>query len=121
MIKERFIPLLLFIIMENLNDFDYEQLLNLLDKLIEKKVYTILNNFGVESSSYGKVTKIDAIETDSDGNVSKVIRASISLPDGTSVSNLYNASERVLSVGDKVKIFGSTKDLSNRYIGIKYD
>ena len=107
--------------MKNLNEFDYQQLELLINKLIEKKVYEILNKNGIESSSYGKIVKIDTINTDVDGNVTEVIRASVKLLDGTIVNSLYNASERILSVGDKVKIYGSNEDVNNRYIGIKYD
>lgn len=107
--------------MDTMNEMDYEQLMSLLEKLVEKKVYEMLNNLGIESVSSGKVVSLDKTRADADGNVTEVTRASIELPDGTIVSNLNNASGETLSVGDKVKIYGSRTNMSNRYIGIKYE
>ena len=107
--------------MNSMNEMDYEQLMSLLEKLIERKVYDIFNNLGIESVSSGKVVSLDKTRTDEDGSIVEVIRASIELPDGTIVSNLSNASGETLSVGDMVKIYGSRTNMSNRYIGIKYD
>ena len=107
--------------MNNLNEFDYQQLESLLNKLVENKVNEILNNLGVESSSFGRVEKINSTKEDEDGNVTEVVRASVKLSDGSIVENLYNASERILEVGDYVKIYGSKSDLTNRYIGIRYE
>ena len=107
--------------MTNMNEMDYEQLVSLLNKLIENKVYGILNNLGIESTSLGKVVALDKTEVDSGGSIAKVVRASVELPDGAVVSNLYNASEETLKIGDNVKIYGSRTNMSNRYIGIKYE
>lgn len=104
-----------------MNEMDYEQLMSLLNKLIEKKVYDILNNFGIEASSSGKVVSLDKISRDTDGNISEVIRASVELPGGEIVTNLFNTSGKVLDIGDNVKIYGSRTNMSNRYIGIKYE
>lgn len=112
---------LLYIIMNNLNEFDYQQLENLINKLVEKKVYEILNNLGVESTSFGKIVGFDKVTVDEEGNVTEVTRASVELPNGEIVRNLYNSSNQILKFGDKVKVFGSKSDLSNRYIGIKYE
>lgn len=107
--------------MENLNELDYEQLKLLIEKLVENKVYAILNNFGVESTSFGKIVSIDKSNVDDSGNITSVTRATVELPDGKIVSNLYNASKEILKIGDFVKIFGSRTNMSNRYIGIKYE
>ena len=107
--------------MDNVNEIDYEQLTSLIEKLVEKKVYEILNNLGIESVSSGKVVALDKIRADADGNIKEVIRASVELADGEVVSNIFNASEKMLSVGDNVKIYGSRTNMSNRYIGIKYE
>ena len=107
--------------MNSLNELDYEQLKFLLEKLIENKVYDILNNLGIESSTSGRVVQLDKTNTDVDGNITKVIRASVELSDGRVVPNLFNASAEILRVGDLVKIFGSRTNMSNRYIGIKYE
>ena len=107
--------------MNSLNELDYEQLKFLLEKLIENKVYDILNNLGIESSTSGRVVQLDKTNTDADGNITKVIRASVELSDGRVVPNLFNASAEILKVGDLVKIFGSRTNMSNRYIGIKYE
>ncbi len=103
------------------NIIDYEQLTNLIEKLVEKKVCKILNNYGVEASSFGKVISLDKTNSDTDGNIQQVIRASVELPDGSIINNLYNASDQILRMGDNVKIYGSQSDMSNRYIGIKYE
>lgn len=107
--------------MNGMNEHDYEQLEKLLEKLVEKKVYKILNDIGVESTSSGKIVSLDKTKTDADGTVTTVTRASVEMPDGSVVSNLFNASGESLSVGDNVKIFGSRTNMSNRYIGIKYE
>ncbi len=104
-----------------MNEIEYEQLKTLIEKLVEKKVYEILNNYGIESASSGKIVSLDKTRSDADGNITKVVRASVELPNGEVVSNLLNASEQILEVGDTVKIYGSRTDMSNRYIGIKYE
>lgn len=104
-----------------MNEIDYEQLLSLIEKVVENKVYQILNNLGIESSSYGVVSDIEEVLTNAEGDIIRVVRASIVLPDGEKVENLYNASGEVLAIGDKVKIYGSRTNMSNRYIGIKYE
>lgn len=107
--------------MDKLNELDYEQLKNLIEKLIENKVYDILNNLGIESTSFGKIVSLDKVNVDADDIVTKVVRASVELSDGKIVPNLFNASEEILNIGDSVKIFGSRTNMSNRYIGIKYE
>lgn len=102
-----------------MNEFDYQQLENLIVKLVEKKVYTILKENGIESSSYGKIVAIDVAKFDSEGNISEVIKASVELINGSIINNMYNASGEILSVNDKVKIYGSSEDIRKRYIGIK--
>lgn len=107
--------------MNNMNEHDYEQLKLLIERLVENKVYDIINNLGVESVSSGKVVAIDSTQTDADGVTSEVIRASVELADGNIIPNLFNASGEILAIGDNVKIYGSRTNLSNRYIGIKYE
>lgn len=107
--------------MDKLNELEYEQLTSLIEQLVENKVYEILNNHGVESTSSGRVVALDETITDDTGNITKVVRASVELSDGRVISNLYNASEEKLRVGDLVKIFGSRTNMSNRYIGIRYE
>ena len=107
--------------MENINEITYEQLMKLIESLIEKKVSEILDRFGIESTSMGKVVSVDKVLTDADGNITKVCRASVELSDKSVVSNLFNASGEILSVGDEIKIYGSKTNMANRYIGIKYE
>lgn len=107
--------------MDNMNEYDYEQLKILLEKLIENKVYEILNDSGIESTSSGKIVSLDKTRVDSNGNITEVVRASVELPTGEVVSNLYNASGEIFRIGDNVKIYGSRTNMSNRYIGIKYE
>lgn len=104
-----------------IKEMDYEQLKLLIEKLIEKKVYDILNSLGIETSSSGVVSAIDIVQTDDGGNISQVTRASVALPSGEIISNLYNATGEILCIGDNVKIYGSKTDMSNRYIGVKYE
>ena len=104
-----------------MDELQYEQLTSLIEKLVEKKVYEILNNLGVETTSFGKIVSLDKTRSDDEGNIVEVVRASVELPDGEVVSNLLNASTENLTVGDNVKIFGSRTNMSNRYIGIKYE
>lgn len=104
-----------------MNENDFEQLTTLLEKLVEKKVYEILNKFGVESTSLGVIDSLDKIATDAEGNITAIERASVRLANGEVVSNLFNASGEILSVGDNVKIYGSRTNMSNRFIGIKYE
>ena len=84
-------------------------------------VNNFINNLVIESVSSGKITSIDDVTTNSDGKIISVNRASVSLSNGSVVSNLYNASGEILNIGDMVKIFGSRTNMSNRYIGIKYE
>lgn len=91
------------------NESDYEALYSAMEKIIEKKVYEIIDRLGIEASDFGTVSRLDNSTT------------SVMLSSGEVVNNLLNASGEVLSVGDKVKIFGSRKNMSNRYIGIKYE
>lgn len=104
-----------------MNEIEYEELTVLIEKLIEKKVYEILNNIGVEAVSSGVITSLDKTKSDTDGKITSVVRASVKLPNGELVSNIFNASGEILSVGDNVKIYGSRTNMSNRYIGIKYE
>ena len=103
------------------SDFDYNELLKLIEKIVEKKVNNIFDNLGVEASTYGEITSLDTTTTDESGNTTKVERASVKLPDGSFVHNLFNASGENLKLGDKVKVYGSRQNMSNRYIGIKYN
>ena len=91
------------------NESDYEALYSAMEKIIEEKVYEIIDRLGIEASDFGTVNRLDNSTI------------SVMLPSGEVVNNLLNASGEVLSVGDKVKIFGSRKNMSNRYIGIKYE
>lgn len=100
------------------NKINYEQLYELINNLVEKKVNSMLQNYGVESSSFGVVDSIIKINNDAN---SSVLRASVKLPDGTIVENLYNATGQQLKVGDMVKIYGSESNISNRFIGTKYE
>ena len=104
-----------------MDELQYEQLTSLIEKLVEKKVYEILNNLGIETTSFGKIVSLDKARYDDEGNIVEVARASVELPDGEVIRNLFNASGEVLSIGDNTKIFGSRTNMSNRYIGIKYE
>ena len=103
-------------------DSDYEALYNGIEKIVEKKVYKILDSLGVEASDYAVVDYISDYDTDENDStvVTSVRRASVKLPNGEIIDNLYNSSGEILALGDKVKIFGSRKNTSNRYIGVKY-
>ena len=94
--------------MKNLNEFDYEQLVALIEKLIENKVCEILNNNGVESSFRGTVVSVDPNSP----------YVTVKFSDGTVVS-LPNNSGGTLSDGDNVIVYGSQTNIANRYIGAK--
>lgn len=94
--------------MKNLNEFDYEQLVTLIEKLIENKVREILNNNGVESSFRGTVVSVE----------SNSPYVTVKFSDGTVVS-LPNNSGGTLSDGDNVIVYGSQNNIANRYIGAK--
>lgn len=104
-----------------INEMDYQQLKSLIEKLIENKVYDILKSLGIETSSSGIVSAINVANTDDSGNILQTVRASVTLPSGEVISNLYNATGEILNIGDNVKIYGSKTDMSNRYIGVKYE
>ena len=103
-------------------DSDYEALYNAIETIIEKKVYEILDNLGIEASDYAIVDFLSDYDTDENDNavITSVRRASVKLPNGERIDDLYNSSGEILQLGDRVKIFGSRKNTSNRYIGIKY-
>ena len=103
-----------------MTEYEYEEFEKLINKLIEKKVYEILDKLGVESSTYGKVKEINISTSDTDGNVTSVVRATVEATSGEIVENIYNATGEILNVGDTVKFYGSRNNLSNRYIGTKY-
>lgn len=101
-------------------DKDYSTILSMVEKIVEKKVYEILDKLGIESSDYGEIDWVSDYTTNDEGETESVIRASVMLPSGERVDDLYNASGEILEVGDRVKIFGSRTNMSNRYIGMKY-
>lgn len=105
----------------NNKESDYEALYSAMEKIIEKKVYEIIDKLGIESSDYGVVNSLDNYSVDGSGKTTSVSHASITLLSGEIVDNLSNTSGEILKVGDKVKIFGSRKNISNRYIGMRYE
>lgn len=104
--------------MENENKIACDKILSGLDKIIEKKIYEILDQRGVEYSDYGTVSAITESETDDAGNITAVKRADV-LVDGSTVAGLLNKTGDILEVGDNVKVYGSRSNLANRYIGLK--
>lgn len=104
--------------MENENKDSCEKLLSGLDKIIEKKVYAVLDLMGFEASDYAVVKNLSGTTTDTDGNITAVTKADVKIGE-TTVQGLLNKTGEILSVGDKVKIYGSQSNLSNRYIGLK--
>lgn len=107
--------------MKNINDFQYEQLTKLLEKFIKNTIENVLDDLGVEISSFGTVSTLDRIRSNNNGDITKVERASVTLSTGEVIPNLCNVSGEILAVGDKVKIYGSRTNMSNRYIGVKYE
>jgi hypothetical protein len=104
-----------------MDERQFKQLESVLKKYIEKIIDERLKIFGIEATSSGKVASLDKTRVDSEGTIQKVLRASVELSNGDVVSNLFNASGEILTIGDSVKIFGSKTDMSNRYIGIRYE
>lgn len=106
----------------NNKESDYEALYSAMEKIIEKKVYEIIDKLGIESSDYGVVRYISDYDTDESDStiITSVKRVSVELPNGELIENLNNLSGEVLAPGDRIKIFGSRKNTSNRYVGIKY-
>ena len=104
--------------MENENKDSCEKLLSGLDKIIEKKVYAVLDLMGFEASDYAVVKNLSDTTTDTGGNITTVTKADVKIGE-TTVQGLLNKTGEILSVGDKVKIYGSRSNLSNRYIGLK--
>ena len=100
--------------MKNLNEFEYEQLTTLIEKLIEKKVCEILNNSGVESSFRGTIVPVE-LESLEEPDSSL---AMVQFTDGIKVLLPNNCGEP-LEVGDMVIVYGSQSNISNRYIGVK--
>lgn len=94
--------------MDKLNELNYEQLISLIERLIEKKVSKILNDNGVESSFRGTV-----VSTEPDS-----LYVEVEFPDGIVVS-LPNNTGEVLSQDDNVIVYGSRTNITNRYIGVK--
>lgn len=107
--------------MSKINELDFEVLLNLFEKIIDAKIDEKIKSLGLESSSYGVISSLDKTKTDTDGNVTEVVRASVKLATGETVNNLFNATGQILNVGDNVKVYGSQSDIQNRYIGLKYE
>lgn len=98
----------------------YEGFLNAVKEVIQKKSYEIINDIGIEASNFAVVHAISVYSTDEEGNITSVERADVILSNGDKIENLTNATGMVLAPGDKVKIYGSPKNMSNRYIGHKY-
>ena len=94
------------------NLLDLRVLDDYINKLVEKKVNKILDSLGVECSDYSIVREVT---TDDSGNVTS---ARVETSTGN-VVDLVNESGKVLAVGDTVKMYGSRKNLANRYIGLK--
>lgn len=92
---------------------DYELILSSLEKIIDRKIQEYLNKWGVEASSYATVIAVNGTKA--------TVRTMSKTSDGTSSGEfeLKNKSSSTLTVGDVVKIYGSAKNLSNRYIGLK--
>ena len=104
------------------NVLQYQELENLIEKLVEKKVLSILDNLGVEATDYAIVSSIDSVEYDETETdvIKSVLKASVILPNGDEIRNMINGSGEILQIGDKVKIYGSRSNISNRYIGMRY-
>lgn len=103
------------------NESDYEALYSCIEKIIEEKVCEIIDKLGIEASDFGTVVQLDDYTTDENNNITSVSYASIMLPSGEVINSLFNSSGEILKIEDKVKIFGSRKNMSNRYIGAKYE
>lgn len=87
---------------------DYELILSSLEKIIDKKIEEYLTKYGIEASSYAKVVSVSGT------------KATVKmLNEESNTLTLENKSGSTLSAGDNVKIYGSAKNLSNRYIGLK--
>ena len=103
--------------MEIENKDSCEKLIAGLDKIIEKKVYSILDSMGFEASDYAVVSRLSDTTTDTGGNITAVIRADVTIDDKP-IYSLLNKTGEILAVGDRVKIYGSRSNLANRYIGL---
>ena len=95
-----------------------DKLIASLEKLIKKKIYETLDEIGIEASDYGVITNLVNVEKDTDGNIISVSTANVQVS-GQDIFDIPNKTGELLEVGDSVKIYGSRKNLSNRYIGIK--
>ena len=111
------------------SETQYRELEILIEKIIEKKLLSVLDSLGVEASDYAVVSSIDSAEyetvTDAESDtetqvIKSVSRVSVELPNGEKIRELINGSGEILEVGDKVKIFGSRSNMSNRYVGMRY-
>ena len=96
-----------------------EMLKNSIDKMVEAKMLEVLDNLGIEVSDYATVKEITSSTADSSGNITAVTEASVQISDLSTPITLVNKSGEILTVGDKVKIYGSRTNMSNRYIGVK--
>lgn len=105
--------------MNNENKDNYDRILEQLEILIENKIYELLDRNGIEVADFASVTSVSDTVSDSSGNITSVGSATVSLSNGQSIYNLKNKTGEILSVGDKVKIYGSRTNLANRYIGLK--
>lgn len=95
-----------------------EKLAVSIEKMITRKIYEVLDEMGIEASDYGDIIELVDVEKDTDGNITKVNSANVRVL-GQDVYEIPNKTGEILNVGDNVKVYGSRKNLSNRYIGIK--
>lgn len=89
---------------------------NVLNELIEKRIKAILKQKGVETPYEGRV---DSVEEETENTDPYAQYADVSIVGYNVVVRLRNLSGELLVPGNRVRVYTSNANLSNGYIGIK--
>lgn len=102
----------------NIDNTLLNELVDVIYQRIEEKFSKQLNAANVEFS-YEGVVRNPVNTTDSNGNITATTSADVELAFNT-LTSLPNLSGKILSDGNKVKIFYNKSNMSNAYIGVKF-
>ena len=102
-----------------IGDETADSLIGLIRKIVREEVQTALKNTNADVETYRHCVITD-IQTISNGDIRLVVSADVTvLGTGETMLSVPNKSGEDLSVGDTVRIYETSGNYNNRYIGLK--
>lgn len=102
-----------------IGDETVDSLIGLIRKIVREEVHTALKDANTDVETYRHCVVTD-VQIVSSGNVQSVVSADVTvLGTGETMSSVPNKSGEELSVGDTVRIYETSGNYNNRYIGLK--